>query len=164
MFRNNFEAQMRQEDEFKARHKRKALKAVIGILSFVSVVVLALCIPAIVIGFQGEPACANTYNGISFTFAKWLQVFGIFTIASLILIVTLSITALQLESKEIAGIMPVIGGLTRVFSVAWFVVGAILYWKTIDENCSNEPIGQYGLAWFIIMIIGFALDIYNKTK
>lgn len=164
MLGTNFNEPMASEAEIKARYKHLILTGAICGLTILSIFALALGIPAIVIGFKDEPACVNTYEGISFTFVTWLRVFGLVIISSTILLVVTAISAIQLESKLLAGTAVVLRWLFRVFGLVWFVIGTVLYFKTVDENCGDEPIGEYGLAWFIIYIVGIAMDLYSHKK
>jgi hypothetical protein len=41
---------------------------------------------------------------------------------------------------------------------AWYVVGAVVYWKTVDGSCSDgSQIRSFGLGLFVIDTLLFAL-------
>lgn len=100
---------------------------------------------------SSSETCFTKYNGISFTYLQWLFIHGIVNcaIASIIII-----SIFFCKSEKNLPITSCLGTCILLFTCAWFIVGSILYFTTVNPHCdSGLPITMYGLALFIIQII-----------
>ena len=69
---------------------------------------------------------------------------------------------------EIEGLMycfGCIGVLYLFFHFCWFIIGSVLFFKTVDnEDCEGTPIYSLGLALFIIKIVGAFCSLGKKSS
>jgi hypothetical protein len=55
--------------------------------------------------------------------------------------------------------------LTTLFDIAWFVVGAILYFKEIHTECpTGGALHKFGLALFILQCIGVGCSVLKSRS
>lgn len=104
-----------------------------------------------VYGDDAKTQCIGEFAGISFSYVTWLRILGLTFCGSFLLEVILLVahgcsgTVCTSKSATIWGV------LMYVFQAAWYAVGAILYWKTVANNCDKgSEIQEFSLALFII--------------
>lgn len=119
----------------------------------------SLSIAALVVSNKdGDNTCIGHYNGISITYAKYLVVFGWTTIS--ISLFTLFTVLISLVYKENI-LQPIAIALVMLFSIfdfCWYIVGTILFFKEVNNNCGDYTmIHQFGLALFIIKTIAWSV-------
>lgn len=142
-------------------------KYVIGFAIIACLATYALSIAAIVVSLEeADDACLQHYSGISFGYPTWLYVYGVTSIALttvFILVVTTGAFSESLSSPVAISILcpgvsvVVLGGL---FEFAWFIVGAVLFFKEVAPDCpSGHLLYDFGLALFIIQCVGYACSV-----
>ena len=61
-----------------------------------------------------------------------------------------------------------VGNLATVFGVTWTIIGAIIFWKLIDNTRCDRAVYNYVFAQLVIKFIGYSLRICannnNKNK
>ena len=119
---------------------------------------LAISVPAIIISSDDAgAACLGSYGGISFNYTKWLNIYGWINVACLGLFLILLSGYLVSGSATEAGFVLSAARVYAVidaFHLAWFVVGAILFWKEVDGYCpADQPLHDFALALFILQCI-----------
>jgi hypothetical protein len=126
-----------------------------------SLVGLVWSILAIVYGNQPLPACATTFAGITFDYPEWLQIFGYVGVSvNAFTLVTTILSWYWCEGEEgTCGkkckdvwnrLLGTFVSLFAFFSLCWYIVGAIILFKTLHhEDCNNEAMWKFGLAYFI---------------
>lgn len=106
-------------------------------------------ITSLVIYFEHD-TCYTTYGGISFDYGTWLLIQGIYCLFIVLLI--LSTTFCKTEESKI--LIQCAYCLIASFALSWLIVGGILFFKTVNDQCdSGSRIHIYGLALFIMQIL-----------
>ena len=131
----------------------------LGVLIFIAT--LATSIPAVLIGGDNVSAqCLGSYGGISFNYAQWLNIYGWMNIACLGFFLCLASLWLVSPSLEMAVFLfgSIITVLLGLFNLAWFVVGAILFFKEVDGYCpAHQPLHDFALVLFIFQCFGICI-------
>lgn len=134
-------------------NKFTALGCIATITALLIGAALATSIGALIFvyGDDSTTECIGEFAGISFSYISWLRILGLTFCGSLLLEIILVFihgwTGTLLTSKLATGW----GILMYLFQTAWYVVGAILYWKTVSENCENgSQIQMFSFALFVI--------------
>lgn len=114
---------------------------------------LSVAVTGLVLVYKDDPSlvCVGSLGGVSFSYITWLRVMGFTFIGSMLLEIAFvcahGISGTIFTSKAAT----YFGGLMYLFQVVWYVVGAILYFKTVSNNCdSGTQIQTFSLALFII--------------
>ncbi len=125
-------------------------------------------IAALSIAYQyGADECMVKYHGISFNYGTWLLIYGWTQIIEALILLTLGAIFCILKFMLIndnatfivATIVVIIGSL---FQIAWYVVGAILFFMEVDPTCSvASPLHKFGLTLFIIKSAFIACGLCN---
>ena len=61
-------------------------------------------------------------------------------------------------------IMKLLAATNKTFSLAWLILGAIIFWGLIDNNKCNDGLYNYMYASLIIMIIFTVINLYQIVK
>jgi hypothetical protein len=107
-----------------------------------------------------ERMCLAPYKGISFDMITWLAVFGwtsIGVVAALLLVAFWVIVTSTAQSIDVAALR--VAGLSFSFHLAWFIVGSVLYWRTVNTRGDACPslLRQATFAIWIIECVIFGL-------
>jgi hypothetical protein len=140
-----------------------------AIMYLILAIQLGLSIASIILNDKydaDQATCMGNYGGILFGYQKWLLIFGwtgIGIVSAIVLGLLCSCAQEIRESME--GLVNSIAGLGYLFQVAWYVVGSILYFKTIHHDCpSGDVIRDYGLSVFIIETVVIGLLWLTKYQ
>jgi hypothetical protein len=105
-----------------------------------------------------ERACLSPYGGISFDMITWLDVFG-WTSIGLVAALLLCVGGALLHSEWADITAWRLFGLGFSFHLAWFIVGSVLYWRTVNtrgDACSSL-LRQATFAIWVIECVVFGL-------
>jgi hypothetical protein len=116
---------------------------------------------------SGDPntECLANFEGIAFSYISWLRVLAITFLSGMavgLLLVTLHGLVGTVCTSKMATIF---GILFFLFQLGWYIVGSILYWRTVPTNCDNGGFIQTGaLVLFIFeTVILFCLSCGRKA-
>ncbi len=135
----------------------------------------ALAIAALQIAHQyGADECMVKFQGISFDYGTWLVIYGWTQISESLILLTLAgcFGVLILMHAEdiitfVSIAMGAVLGIGSLFQIAWYVVGAILFFMEVAPHCSSGlPLYKFGLTLFVIksVIVGCGLLSANAKK
>lgn len=100
----------------------------------------------------------NEFSEISFSYASWLQIYGLSNLGILLLGGILVVTHGCVNTVCSSLTATYFFMLAIAFKVAWYIVGGILYFGTVTDNCDNgEQIHTFGLVLFILDAAIFSL-------
>jgi hypothetical protein len=139
----------------------------VGVAIFVVTLVMgmAMGIASIVIWQQNkENPCVGTTDLVSFDYLHYLLITGVCIIAvngvSILLVCCYGMaTLVDFTFGEVASgaLFVTLTLLNGFFTIAWYFVGAILYFSTIHLDCpSGQSLRDFGLAFFIIQTVAIA--------
>jgi len=119
----------------------------------------------------GDDVCVGNYHGISFSYKTWLLVSGWVNIATFCALAALGgcyLVAASAQGTVAQGAIGAAGAclmwLFGMYSLAWYIVGAVLFFKEIEPSCqSGKPLYDFGLALFILQTIGICCGACNKN-
>jgi hypothetical protein len=95
--------------------------------------------------------CIGEFAGISFSYVTWLRVLGLSFCGSLFLEIILVFAHGWSGTMCTSKAATAWGLIMYLFQAAWYAVGAILYWKTVADNCEKgSEIQTFSFALFII--------------
>lgn len=98
--------------------------------------------------------CIGEFAGISFSYITWLRVLGFTFCGSLLLEIILVFAHGWSGTMCTSKAATAWGIIMYLFQAAWYAVGAILYWKTVAENCENgSEIQKLSFVLFIIQSV-----------
>lgn len=115
------------------------------------IVVLVFGVPSIYYGSQPMPSCGEKFPGIIFEYNKWLLIYGICTTCYHGIRICFSI-------RKFFRVI------YTVFDLCWWIIGSILWFKTMLHCESRPPIWHYGLAIFVLIIVGILLEILTEDE
>jgi len=102
------------------------------------------------------------------TLKDFLAVQGISLLASYVLIITMLCYGFNsldsIKQYFQTPIMKLLTATNKTFSLAWLILGAIIFWGLIDNNKCNDGLYNYMYASLIIMIIFTAINLYQIVK
>jgi hypothetical protein len=149
-----------------------AIGGIFGIfIACTSCVGLALGIAAVTIANDyGADACIGVFNGISFAYGTWLFIYGWVQIATFIEMFLIGVAfglaaAMSQEACAAASgcLLLVSYAVLGLFQVAWYVVGAILFFTEVFQTCvHSSQLYVFGLTLFILQSISIACAICAK--
>lgn len=132
-------------------------------LSFITCYLLSTSITALVISSHHEnDQCMEECSGIFFaygiwieiTYANWLKIYGITEIYTMGVCLFLFIWWRHMRDDCLMCLGYTVAILGYAFQFVWYIIGAILYFKTVISSCpSGQPLHDFGLALFIIQTI-----------
>jgi hypothetical protein len=135
----------------------------IGCPAFVMVLLLGASV-ALSTGalFYSQSATATTciaeWSDFSLSYDRWLQVYGLTNLCMLgagCLLVAIHGCSGTVCTSKMATTFFVI---SAAFKVAWYIIGGIVYWRTVNGSCDDgSEIQAFGLALFVIDAFLFAL-------
>lgn len=136
------------------------IKVINGCLKIFGVIIIfillaPLCIADLYYAYTDNSCVHDTSGKLSVNLFTYLVVDGIFGGAG---IVIYSITICCLGIDGFMDLIITFCGrslltLTRIFNLAWTVVGSIIFWKLIDSDNCNKGIYNYVFALLIIRFI-----------
>lgn len=108
-------------------------------------------------------SCQNDPTGLGFTLATWLQVCGFYIIGIVVFMTICNLLSFKYECFVI--IISIMQYLSSLFSVAWLIVGCVMFWKYLEPsgNCSSD-ISNYMWARLIIGIISVSATFQSKKE
>lgn len=152
------------------RANKKEQNTIICCAKFVSILLLSIII--LPFGITStyyaytDTSCVNLKAGkLYITLKDFLAVQGISILASYVLIITMvcfrfnSLDSIKEYFKT--PIMKLLAVTNKAFSLAWLILGAIIFWGLIDNNKCNDGLYNYIYASLIIMIIFMAINLYQ---
>jgi len=115
----------------------------------------------------GDGSCLRTYDGISFDYKLWLYVYGWTKIGLIAIMILSALASLAKELKDrMENLANSIVGMGVLFHLAWYIVGAVLFFKTVYPSCSG-PFYSYTLTSFIVQCVIWGINIFavhNHTQ
>ena len=141
------------------RHDPARFKVCISIfLGILLLIGFAVPISALVISATSAHAeCVGQYGRINVSYGTWLLVYGISCI--ILLSFMLFTLCLLVRNRAEASNRSICHGICLilfqgVFQLAWFVVGAVLYFNVVAPDCSSSStVYAFGLALFVLQCI-----------
>lgn len=124
--------------------------------------VLCFCLPFIIcdlyFAYNDTSAClTEDLHAVSFTLKTWLEVDAYVKIVSLVLIIVLLVVVITKSdsAESIKGCFGIYGCLAALFSLAWFIVGAIIFWGQLHPNGTcDSSLNSYMWVVLILNAIG----------
>jgi hypothetical protein len=132
-----------------------------------------MSIAALVVRSQNEGNPCVTNSGLmSIGYLDWLLGFGVSSfvansIATIIGIIYIKATsdANQRTINWSFGLLVLINLISGLFQLAWYIVGAILYFTEIHDSCpARHSLRDFGLSLFIIQSVSLACTCFSKTQ
>lgn len=148
-------------------------------ITIVIIIIAIYCGLAVASGFVANQSdsdtCIGSYEGIKFDYITWLKVFCIITLgivgSSIFLLLLVFATldpGVEIMDTDIGVIVSLLARLGIIFEFCWYIVGSILYFKTVHKNCQNDTIiFKFGDALFVIQtitIVSFCVIGYSSNK
>ena len=116
-----------------------------------------------------DTSCVNLKAGkLYITLKDFLAVQGISLLASYVLIITMLCYGFNsldsIKQYFQTPIMKLLTATNKTFSLAWLILGALIFWGLIDNNKCNDGLYNYMYASLIIMIIFTVINLYQIVK
>lgn len=82
-------------------------------------------------------SCQNNLNGVGFTLATWLQVYGFM---SIIFITLIGMSLYVCKTEFTKTLMHVYQICILLFSLIWIIIGSIMFWRYLNQtgNCAKD--------------------------
>lgn len=140
--------------------------AAFGILACVfGVVNLSFIVPDLIYAYSGDVCVTAISGGISFNISTWLQVDAYMRIAMVTLLILVALVGCCCASGLGGCAVFVICFMLiySLFSLAWTIVGSVLFWGNINPlGICSGPVQSYMYALLIITYVFTCLNcIYN---
>ena len=137
-------------------HKYSALGCVATFTALLVGAALATSIGALyyVYGDDAATVCIGEFAGISFSYITWMRILGLTFCGSLLLEIIFIFAHGWTGTLITSKLATYWGILMYLFQAAWYGVGALLYFKTVVDNCeTGSQIQTFSLALFIIQTV-----------
>jgi len=139
--------------------------------SFAFLLLLAFTVPFIVcnVYYAYKDTSCVTINPDHFdvNLKTYLAVDGIIGAIALFIIIFVA-CCIKEEPNSNNCCLNMVGNLATVFGVTWTIIGAIIFWKLIDNTRCDRAVYNYVTAQLVIKFIGYSLRICannnNKNK
>jgi len=149
----------------------KRFRFIVAILIFILGCFFSLSVASIVL--MNEPhfnQCIGNYNGISFSYDLWLEIYGVTNIGVLCMIglfgTRLYFQSLLKNKCNFAGICLIIFLIiSYLFQFCWYIVGGILFFTEVEPHCEKgKTIYELGWVMFALQtLVWFAGCCYIKV-
>jgi hypothetical protein len=131
--------------------------------------VLTLAIFSIIISnLNNNTFCIGSYNNIVFNYTTWLQIYGWTEIGIIATINFLLYLMIFHKINCSYYLIIIIFTLGYLFQFAWYIIGSVLFFETIQPYCqnANKSLWQFSLALFIIQTIlwFYGCNIVKKKR
>ena len=137
-------------------------------LIFLTILVLAMFSPFVILDLYiayTDISCVNeSVSRISFTLKTWLLVSGYVSIGMVGIILILSIYSICTSTGQKSILMNIFKKIFNLFSVAWNITGAVLFWGMMDYNSCNNFTRDYMYAKLILSFIFTCFTMCSKDK
>jgi heme/copper-type cytochrome/quinol oxidase subunit 3 len=114
-----------------------------------------------------DKSCVNIEAGhIDINLKTYLAVDGIFcaiTLLIVIIVICLVNENININEKNKC-LFNIFGKLTTLFGIAWTIVGAIIFWKLIDNNKCDKGVYNYVFAQLIIKFVCYLFRIMQNNS
>jgi hypothetical protein len=113
-----------------------------------------------------DDSCVNLPAGrLAITLKDFLLVDGYYILITYVL-VSVHILVNNIDKKSITDniILIIISFILKAFSLSWLILGAIMFWKLIDNTACDNGIYNYMYAMLIIKFSLTALDVFSNNK
>ena len=107
---------------------------------------------------DSSPCLTQDLNAVSFTLKTWLEVDAYVKIVSLVLIIILLLLMIAKANAAaaFAGCFVIYACLGALFSLAWFIVGAIIFWGQLNPNGTcHHSLNAY--MWTVLILNAFSI-------
>lgn len=109
-----------------------------------------------------DNSCVNLPAGrLAITLKDLLLVDGYYILISYVLV---SVYLIVNNSAEDNIILIIISFILKTFTLSWLILGAVIFWKLIDNSACDNGIYNYMYAMLIIKISLTVLDVFSKNK
>jgi hypothetical protein len=112
-----------------------------------------------------DKSCVSIEAGhLDINLKTYLAVDGIFcaiTLFIVIIVICLVNESITINEKNKC-IFNIFGKLATLFGIAWTIVGAIIFWKLIDNNKCHKGVYNYVFAQLIIKFVCYLFRIMQN--
>jgi hypothetical protein len=132
------------------------------------ITLLSFTMPLIVCNLYyaySDNSCVTIYpDHFNVNLKTYLAVDGIIGAIVLFAIIFV-VTYLFKEKPNIDdGCLNILGNISTIFGIAWTIIGAVIFWKLIDNTECNKSVYNYIFAQLVIKIICYSLKIISISK
>ena len=131
-----------------------------------SLIIIIFCLPFIICDLYfafNNISCQHDLNPVGITLSTWLQTSGFIVISYLVSLLVL--IPLSASNECIKCLLNIIKYLITGFSVAWIIVGSIIFWKYLEPSGTcDKSISNYMWARLIIGLIGIYINSRSNEK
>ena len=133
---------------------------------------LCFCLPFIICDLyfaynDSSPCLTEDLHAVSFTLKTWLEVDAYVKIVSLVLIIILLVLAITKSDAvgAFGGCFMIYSCLISLFNLAWFIVGAIIFWGQLNPNGTcHSSLNSYMWALLILNAIGIFCQLTSGRQ
>ena len=132
------------------------------------ITLLSFTVPLIVCNLYyaySDNSCVTIYpDHFSVNLKTYLAVDGIIGAIVLFAIIFVVTYLFKEEPNIDDGCLNILGNISTIFGIVWTIIGAVIFWKLIDNTECNKSVYNYIFAQLVIKIICYSLKIISISK
>ena len=136
--------------------------------SFAFLMLLSITVPFIVCNLYyayNDTSCVTINpRQFSINLKMYLALDGIVGAIALFIIIFAACCIKEEPNSSNNFCLNMFGNITTAFGIAWTIIGAIIFWKLIDNRECDRAVYNYISAQLIIKFICYSLRIYSNNK
>lgn len=127
---------------------------------------LGFIIPSLIFAYQGSPCVTQIPDGFPFNLSTWLQIDAYIRIGIVVLLLIIAIISCcsVTVGSCLLGIFICLIMLYTLFSLAWTIIGAIMFWGKLNPaGYCDGGVQIYMWIFLILSFVGICLNCCSSS-